>query len=310
MNQVKTIFAICQTQLLKGDQPMNSQLKLLAAAVALAGSATAHAAMDNFISGNSSLAFVALDSVGSPISVMMDLDFRLDDFLPSNQGAAGTKIVWDFNQNRLTVNGVLSTSTQTNWSSALGTFQATANAGETKWAVIGGDSLSTASTSTPIRYLSTSTAPLTTLQNQTKFNLSGFSGVDSLYNANNLLQSAASGQNGSTATAGAAYVGTPDAFNVAGTWENKTIGWSAYALEGAAQSLYLLSTDNGISSTKALAVQYALANPTGPATFHYSSGVLTYSVPAPVPLPPAVGLMAAGLGLLGTLARRRAGQAG
>ena len=32
MNQVKTIFAICQTQLLKGDQPMNSQLKLLAAA--------------------------------------------------------------------------------------------------------------------------------------------------------------------------------------------------------------------------------------------------------------------------------------
>ena len=306
MNQVKTIFAICQTQLLKGDQPMNSQLKLLAAAVALAGSATAHAAMDNFISGNSSLAFVALDSVGSPISVMMDLDFRLDDFLPSNQGAAGTKIVWDFNQNRLTVNGVLSTSTQANWSSALGTFQATANSSETKWAVIGGDSL--AGIGNTARYLSTSTAPLATLQNQTKFNLQGFSGVDSLYNANNLLQSAASGQNGSTATAGAAYVGTPDAFNVAGTWENKTIGWSAYALEGAAQSLYLLSTDNGISSTKALAVQYALANPTGPATFHYSSGVLTYSVPAPVP--PAVGLMAAGLGLLGTLARRRAGQAG
>ena len=308
MNQVKTIFAICQTQLLKGDQPMNSQLKLLAAAVALAGSATAHAAMDNFISGNSSLAFVALDSVGSPISVMMDLDFRLDDFLPSNQGAAGTKIVWDFNQNRLTVNGVLSTSTQANWSSALGTFQATANSSETKWAVIGGDSL--AGIGNTARYLSTSTAPLATLQNQTKFNLQGFSGVDSLYNANNLLQSAASGQNGSTATAGAAYVGTPDAFNVAGTWENKTIGWSAYALEGEAQSLYLLSGDNGISSTKALAVQYALDNPTGPATFHYSSGVLTYSVPAPVPLPPAVGLMAAGLGLLGTLARRRAGQAG
>ncbi len=308
MNQVKTIFAICQTQLLKGDQPMNSQLKLLAAAVALAGSATAHAAMDNFISGNSSLAFVALDSVGSPISVMMDLDFRLDDFLPSNKGAAGTQIVWDFNQNRLTVNGVLSTSTQANWSSALGTFQATANSSETKWAVIGGDSL--AGIGNTARYLSTSTAPLATLQNQTKVNLQGFSLVDALYNANNLLQSAASGQNGSTATAGAAYVGTPDAFNVAGTWENKTIGWSAYALEGAAQSLYLLSTDNGISSTKALAVQYALANPTGPATFHYSSGVLTYSVPAPVPLPPAVGLMAAGLGLLGTLARRRAGQAG
>ncbi len=308
MNQVKTIFAICQTQLLKGDQPMNSQLKLLAAAVALAGSATAHAAMDNFISGNSSLAFVALDSVGSPISVMMDLDFRLDDFLPSNKGAAGTQIVWDFNQNRLTVNGVLSTSTQTNWSSALGTFQATANSSETKWAVIGGDSL--AGIGNTARYLSTSTAPLATLQNQTKVNLQGFSLVDALYNANNLLQTAASGQNGSTATAGAAYVGSSGSFGTAGTWQNKTIGWSAYALEGAAQSLYLLSTDNGISSTKALAVQYALANPTGPATFHYSSGVLTYSVPAPVPLPPAVGLMAAGLGLLGTLARRRAGQAG
>ncbi|HQN41167.1 MAG TPA: hypothetical protein PK724_03520, partial [Pseudomonadales bacterium] len=147
---------------------MNSQLKLLAAAVALAGSATANAAMDNFISGNSSLAFVALDSVGSPISVMMDLDFRLDDFLPSNKGAAGTQIVWDFNQNRLTVNGVLSTSTQTNWSSALGIFQATANSSETKWAVIGGDSL--AGIGNTARYLSTSTAPLATLQNQTKVN--------------------------------------------------------------------------------------------------------------------------------------------
>jgi len=307
MNQVKTIFAICQTQLLKGDQPMNSQIKLLAAAVALAGSATAHAAMDNFMSGNSSLAFIAVDSIGSPISVMMDLDFRLDDFLPSNKSAAGTTIQWNFNNNSLMVNGVQSTSSQTNWSSALGTFQATANAGETKWAVIGGDSL--AGIGNTARYLSTSKAPLTTLQNLSKFNLQGFSGVDSLYLYNNLLQSAASGQNGSTATAGGAYVGTPDAFNVAGTWENKTNGWSAYALEGEAQSLYLLSTDNGISSTRALAVQYALDNPTGPATFHYSSGVLTYSVPAPVPLPPAVGLMAAGLGLLGTLARRRAGQA-
>jgi len=84
---------------------------------------------------------------------------------------------------------VLSTSTQTNWSSALGIFQATANSSETKWEVIGGDSL--AGIGNTARYLSTSTAPLATLQNQTKFNLQGFSGVDSLYNANNLLQSAA-----------------------------------------------------------------------------------------------------------------------
>lgn len=285
---------------------MNSQLKLLAAAVALAGSATAQAAMDNFATGNSSLAFIALDSVGSPISVMMDLDFNLDDFLPSNKGAAGTKIVWDFNHNTLTVNGMLSTSSQTNWSSAFNTFQASAQAGETKWAVIAGDSRSTAESSTPIRYLSTSTAPLATLQNQTKFNLTNFSQVDALYNANNLLQG---NSNGSTATTGAAYVGNTGSFGTAGTWQNKTIGWNAYALEGAAQSLYLLSGDNGISSTKALAVQYALDNPTGPASFHYSSGVLTYSVPAPVPLPPAVGLLAAGLGLLGTL-RRRASQVG
>lgn len=288
---------------------MKSELKLLAAAVALASSAGANAAMDNFATGSSSLAFIALDSVGSPISMMMDLDFNVDDFLPSNKSAAGTKIEWNFNNNTLMVNGVASTSTQTNWSSTLTDFYAVAQSTETKWGVIAGDSLSTSGSTTPIRYLSTSEQPLSTLQNQSKANLASFSVVDGLYNANNLLQ-AASGLNGSTATAGAAYVGATNSFNVNGNWQNKTTGWDAYALEGNSQAFFDLEGVNGISSTKALVMQYGAGNPTGAATFHYNAGVLTYSVPAPVPLPQTAGLMTAALGLLGVMARRRANKAG
>ena len=64
---------------------MKLKLKVLAAAVALAtGIGSANAAMDNFATGNGSLAFVALDFTGSPISMMMDLDFTIDGFLASS----------------------------------------------------------------------------------------------------------------------------------------------------------------------------------------------------------------------------------
>lgn len=273
---------------------MKLKMKLMAAAVALAASAGANAAMDNFMSGNSSLAFIALDYTGSPISVMMDLDFNVDSFLPAAMSVPGTVIKWNFNTNSLTVNGVASASTQTNWSSAFSSFAALANKPETKWAVIGGDSL-TDGTPGDVRYLTTA-APgttLTAMQQQSKVNLQGFLGVQSLFDANNLLQETS---NGSTATVGPAYVGSSDQFGIAGKWENKFVG-VAWANEGQTTDFYMLDTRNGISSSKGLVTPYA-------GTFSYDAGALTYAVAA-IPEPSEYALMLAGLGMIGFMARRR-----
>lgn len=274
---------------------MKLKMKLMAAAVALASSAGANAAgMDNFMTGNSSLAFIALDFTGSPISVMMDLDFNVDSFLPTAMSAPGTTIQWNFNTNSLTVNGVASGSTQTNWSGALSSFNTVAQLAETKWGVIAGDSLGDG-TPGDTRYLSTA-APGTTLavmQNQTKSNLAGFAGVDALYNANNLLQTT---ENGSTASSGQAYVGNGASFGTAGKWQNKS-SWVTWADVGQAADFYMADTRNGISSTKALITPYA-------GDFTYAAGVLTYAVAA-VPEPSEYALMLAGLGMIGFMARRR-----
>lgn len=275
---------------------MNLKLKALAAAVALAAaSGAANAAMDNFMSGNGSLAFIALDFTGSPISVMMDLDYNVDSFLPTAMSTPGATIQWDFGANTLTVNGVASASTQTNWSNALSSFNAIAQSAETKWGVIGGDSMSLSGSTTPIRYLSTA-APgttLATMQNQTKSNLSGFSLVDALYNANNLLQTT---ENGSTASSGQAYVGNGASFGTAGKWQNKS-SWVTWANVGQTADFYMADGNNGISTTKALITPYA-------GDFTYAAGVLTYTVAA-VPEPSEYALMLAGLGMVGFMARRR-----
>ncbi|MDO9271481.1 MAG: PEP-CTERM sorting domain-containing protein [Rugosibacter sp.] len=276
---------------------MKLKMKLMAAAVALAASAGANAAMDNMLnSGNSSLAFIALDSTGTPISMMMDLDFNVDSFLSSTAltSTAGNTIQWNFNTNTLTINNVVQAGAQTNWNGAMSTFAGAAQAAETKWAVIAGDG-KTNGTPGDVRYLTTSNTPLATLQGQTKSNLSLMIGVDSLFNAHNLLQTTS---NGSTATAGAAYVGDGAAFGLAGKWENRFNG-VAWADEGALNTneFWMLDSNNGTSSTRALVTSYA-------GDFTYNAGVLTYSVAA-IPEPSEYALMLAGLGMIGFMARRR-----
>lgn len=274
---------------------MSLRIKLMAAAVAMAASAGASADMSNIQSGNSSLAFVALDSTGSPISVMMDLRYTLDQFLPTlaTTTSSGT-IQWNFNTNSLLVNGVAQSGNFA-WSDNLASFNANAQATETRWGVIAGDSLSTASSTTPIRYLSTSLAPIGTVDNQTLANLSGFSAQNNLYNANNLIQTDGV-VDGSTATSGAAYVG--QTFGATGNWANKTNGWLAFASEGATQNFYsLVGTPAVGAPTLATVTQYA-------GTFTYDDGVLTYAVAA-VPEPETYAMLLAGLGMIGAIARRR-----
>lgn len=276
---------------------MNMKFKMIAAAVALAASAGANATMDNFMSGNGSLAFIALDYTGSPISVTMDLGYNIDSFLPAAAGTStqGTTIAWNFNTNTLSVNGAAQSGFDTAWSGAMAEFYASAQNAEVTWGVIAGDSLLTSGSSTPIRYLSSSADPLATIQNQTKANLSSFSLQDPMINANNLLQTTA---NGSVATSGAAYVG--QTFGTAGKWLNKA-SFVALAAEGVEQAFYEIDGVNGISATKALVTPYA-------GSFNYAAGVLTYSVPA-VPEPETYAMFLAGLGLMGAIARRRLNRA-
>jgi hypothetical protein len=276
---------------------MKLKMKLMAAAVALAASAGANAAMDNFMSGNGSLAFIALDSTGSPISMMMDLDFNLDSFLPTAMSAPGTTIQWNFNTNSLTVNGVASSSTQTNWSGALTSFNSAAQVADTKWGVIAGDSSTDGGFLVDIaRYASTAKpgTTLATMQGQTEANLYGFAGVDILFNQNNLLQTSS---NGSTAASGNAYVGQSFGItSVGGKWRNKA-SFDAYSNVGDTANFYMLDERDGIGATKALVTPYA-------GNFTYAAGVLTYAVAA-VPEPSEYALMLAGLGMIGFMARRR-----
>lgn len=273
---------------------MKLKMKLMAAAVALAASAGANAAMDNFASGNGSLAFIAIDSTGSPISMMMDLDFNVDSFLPAVMSVPGTVIKWNFNTNSLTVNGVASASTQTNWSGALASFNSAAQIADTKWGVIAGDSSTDGNGVDIARYLSTAKpgTPLTTVQGQTESNLYGFAGTDLLFNENNLLQTSS---NGSTAASGLAYVGQSFGItSVGGKWRNKA-SFDAYVSVGQESNFYMLDERDGISATKALVTPYA-------GTFTYNAGELIY---AAVPEPSEYALMLAGLGMIGFMARRR-----
>lgn len=283
---------------------MKLKQKLMAAAVALVAASGANAAMDNIASGNGTLAFIALDRVGTPISAMMDLNYNLDSFLPSTMSAAGTHIVWNFNTNSLTVNGVAQSVSPT-WSSAMSVFAGAAQAAETKWAVIAGDSLTTGVPG-DVRYLTTSNTALATLQNQTRANLTQMSGVNLLFNANNLLQP--NSIDGSTATSGQGYVGaTTYVNNGEFKWNNRFIG-DSFAAEGMDSKFYMLDTTSGTSTHRALVTQFAAANPEGPATFSYAAGVLTYDVAAVVPAipePSEYALMLAGLGMLGFMSRRR-----
>ncbi len=274
---------------------MSFNLKAVSAAVVLVASGAANAALENFASGNSSVIFYAVDTTTPVASVGLDLDFNLDDFVPL-AGTQGTKIVWDVNTNKRTVNGVVSNST-VDWNSNLQAFNAVATSSQTKWGVIAGDSRTDGGADI-IRYLSTSTATATTVKNQTVNNLSSFSAVGGLYDALNDGSGLVA-----TSTTDTAYVAKSGNMGSDQKWNSKAT-FSASANIGQSQSLYLLDGIVAAGTTnRATVTQFG--NAKGMATVTYDAGVLTYAIAA-VPEPETYALMLAGLGLIGAAARRRA----
>lgn len=272
---------------------MSFNLKAVAATLtALFASGAANAingtTLQNFTSGDSSLLFFAVDKTSPGIaSVGIDLGFNLSTFLPLTN-VAGTSVSWNFATSSLTVNGSVADSNGVNWAS-LATFFATPNvtADQTMWGVIAGDQLGTATSDTPVRYLSTSAAASADDLSVTQSNIVAMANVNGLF----------AGLNGDadgvvTSTSNQGYV----ARNGSGLGAN--LDWSSNKVSAAASvgsdlNFYMLSLPEGVVTKEKLQ-----------GVWSFDGQTLSYNV-AVVPEPETYALLLAGLGLIGFAARRR-----
>ncbi|MBI2734805.1 MAG: hypothetical protein HYX44_16320, partial [Aquabacterium sp.] len=145
------------------------KLQTIVAALALAATGAANAALNGMDAGTaSSVAFIAQDVTGTVQgSVFVNLGYTFADFMPASQGgpanlsAADNIVVWNFANNTITRNGQLVTGV-TNDFSAVAPFFASAGA-DAKWGVIAGD---TVGVDFVTRYLTTGTPTAANLTNQ------------------------------------------------------------------------------------------------------------------------------------------------
>ncbi len=272
---------------------MSFNLKAVAAALtALFASGAANAisgtTLQDFSTGDSSLLFFAVDKTSPGIaSVGIDLGYNLSSFLPV-AGTAGTKIVWDFRTDTLSMNGAAADATGVNWASLDAFFATGVTSAQTQWGVIGGDSKSNATSDTPIRYVSTSSAASPDALTVTQTNIVGMSAVNGLFGG---LGADADGV--TTSTTNLAYV----ARNGSGlggnlNWQNN--GVVAAAAVGTDLNFFMFSLPEGVATKE----QFA-------GVWSFDGEKLSYTVAA-IPEPETYAMLLAGLGLIGFAARRRA----
>ncbi len=269
---------------------MNLNLKALTAGTAallVAGSAMA-ADPVNMVSGtgNSSLAFVAMDNNGTPASLFVDLGYLFSDFAP---GAAvlnpGNSISWNFNTNSVTVNGSARAGTY-NYSTQLNAFMQIAQAADVTYGVIAGSAVNY-----PDKFLTTGlpTAAEIAAQGTGADNMRLVSGYYNKQAGLGTFTSPGYGAvalNGSDANAANQFGN----FGPGGNWQTN-LAWNATVAQATANNLYFLEGD-GYTVTK-LAGQ-----------FNYDNGVLNFQS-SPIPEPSAFMMALAGLAVLGYAGRRR-----
>lgn len=279
---------------------------------------SAVAALDPFTSGNSSVVFIAFDnqsSNGSRVgSVVVDLGMNLSDFAPSVTGASQfqaqdnfggniAKVVWNFNQNTIAVEGDGIT-----WSgSARNDFSAFASFvnhvdDPFRWAVIAGDSTGTSFNQA---YLTTGlpTASRLTLQNGAA--TSGMAGVNGLFEAVNAYAPTSTPSmqpidNGSIAAfdASAPYY-VPKIENFGTNWQNK-LKWDSTVLADAEQTRTNFWYVDAYGSEWAVGQGLSFAaydspdflNHKGTWTLDKGAGTLTWATTVPEPHAYALGLVA------------------
>ncbi len=301
------------------------KLHHIAAAVAFAAAGTAHAAIDNFTTGNGSLFLVAYDNAGGSFTQtasLFDLGFHLDDIAGATgngtNGAIGTlanpgtTVVWNFNNNTVTVDGVTKDLGTNSWSTAFNKLVANSDAGQIKWVVGAGDNVGIQSNA---RYLLTGQPTAAALSTQNASNTSNLTSsntlfLDSITNKGTL--NVAGVDNGAW-TFSAAEDGAATAINgyvldttvFSPNWKGRNMLNSPAVLDGAKQNLWLADAtgaEKRVGDQPLAGPDYL--NGAGTLTFNSATGTLTLAIPA-VPEPSTYALALLGLGLVGAVARRR-----
>lgn len=259
---------------------MNLKLKAAVAAIALAASMSANAGMTNAASGDSSLILTLLDNTNN-ISATFDLGQSYSTF-----PAAGSQS-WDL--------------TSGDYATAWNSFLGTADPSITKWAVFAGDNLGSGAGA---RGLITSYASGTTLSQSQMITGMGTTNFDGYINANNVIGNHASVADGaSSAISGAAFAES----SAYGTGSKINNQGNLFVMSGFDQSMGVVQLQTVGTNNLVNASFTTFGNQYGNSTFSMSSnGVLSYNVAAaPVPEADISGMLLAGLGLMGFIARRR-----
>jgi hypothetical protein len=301
------------------------KLHHIAAAVAFAAAGTAHAAIDNFTTGNGSLFLVAYDNAGGSFTQtasLFDLGFHLEDIAGATgngtNGAIGalanpgTTVVWNFNNNTVTVDGVTKDLGANSWSTAFNKLVANSDAGQIKWLVGAGDNVGIQSNA---RYLLTGQPTAAALSTQNASNTSNLTGSNTLFlnsitskgtlnvdGVDNGAWTFSAAEDGA-ATAANGYVLDTTVFTP--NWKNRNMLTNPVVLDGAQQNLWLADAtgaEKRVGDQPLAGAGYL--NGAGTLTFNSATGTLTLAIPA-VPEPSTYALTLLGLGLVGAIARRR-----
>jgi hypothetical protein len=287
----------------------------VAVAIALAGGA-AQAAITNAAAapGNSSALFVAWDNAKTT-SLTIDLGVNLTDFLgassfTSGAGAlSGSVSTWSFGSDSRKVNGTAVAGDYA-WSGEFSNFLSAIGGGAYQWGVVAGDNVTGAISANNVvqnrTVLSTGTPSQANITSVTSSNSLSTAPANFNYfsiESNALGTHATNAEGANTATSGQAYLGTVMKGNFA------SLPWSYLSDVGATTNLFLTQQfgnpvvyqigQGGTFST----VDTLLAQ--GATTVAFNGSTLTINAVTPVPEPSTIAMMLAGLGLVGSIARRR-----
>lgn len=307
------------------------KLQHIAAAVALAAAGTANAAVADFNTGNSTFFLVAYDNTGgtyTQTAALFDLGYFFEDIAGTANGsqaangslvAPGKEVVWNFNNNTVSHNGILQNIGSNSWSDAFAKLLQFSDAGQIRWTVGAGDNVGSGNEA---RYLITaghnpSAAQLSGQNASNTSNLQASNGLLTAPIINKGTLNVAGVDNGANTFAAQAD-GAANSFNgyvldttiFAANWRGarNVLGSinQVSAASGSSMNLWLADGSGAESRVGQLPTTFAVGptilNRSTTLKFDAAAGTLTMTT---IPEPTTYALAIAGLALAGVAARRR-----